>query len=205
MDENGDIIQQILNKTPQKFNLNLKKNFYAQYGIDFIIMLVIILLFLMAIIYFYVLNNIPNIMANWSVNRCNPKYMPYVNIINPDANKTAQEQISDNFNLCVKQSLIPVAEQSFKPVYYSLDVLTKSYDELAQSMTDIKGDFSKIRTDTSNIAGKINGQIKDRSIAQDQQNGIFKNTISKLNDGFTEIINTQQFIFQSFIDLIKPT
>ena len=72
-------------------------------------------------------------------------------------------------------------------------------------MTDIKGDFSKIRTDTSNIAGKINGQIKDRSIAQDQQNGIFKNTISKLNDGLTEIINTQQFIFQSFIDLIKPT
>ena len=69
MAENGDIIQQILNKTPQKFNLNLNKNFYAQYGIDFIIMLVIILLFLMAIIYFYVLNNIPNIMANWSVNR----------------------------------------------------------------------------------------------------------------------------------------
>ena len=145
-------IEKILLKN---FDPDLKQSYYIKYGIDFIIMLIIIFLFTIAIIYFYILNYIPNIMTNWSYNKCDPKYMPYVHFINPDNNKTSLEQSSDNFNECVNNSLSYNTRDSIKPVYYSLDILTKSYDEIVDSMTDIKGNFNNIRTNISEIFARV--------------------------------------------------
>ena len=188
--------------TSNKFDIN-NQSYYGKYGIDFIIACISILAFIGAILYFSALNYIPTIRANWAYNKCNPKYMNYVSYINPDKNKTPLAQSSENFNACVKNALRPVASASFKPVYYSLDVLTKSYDELADSMTDTKGEFSKMRTNMSDITKNINGKTVDAATSQVQQILTIKDIIEKMQAEIVGLVYSQKAILQSFLDIFN--
>ena len=198
----GDL-QKIFDNSYEKFGPDIKQTYYKKYGIDFIFMLIIIVIFIIFIMRFYLLNKIPVILANWSENECNPEYMKDVHIINPDKNKTSNEQSKDQFKYCIKKALRPVAADSFKPIYYSLDVLTKSYDELASSMTDIKGDFSNIRANTTDITENINSKTLDVAIEQEKNILTIKNMMQTLQAGIIGSLYVQKYILQSFISIFN--
>ena len=54
-----------------------------QYGFDIWVTVIIILIFLFAIVYFYIIGHLSSIKADWPNNRCNPTYIPFASLINP--------------------------------------------------------------------------------------------------------------------------
>ena len=55
-----------------------KQGFYELYGIDLLIALAIIFIFLTWTSYYFILNHLPPIKNNWGKHRCNPFYMPFL-------------------------------------------------------------------------------------------------------------------------------
>ena len=82
-----------------------KRGYGQQYGLDVWITVVVVLAFLCATIYFYILGNISPIKAHWPVNRCNPAYMPFAGIINPPADGSALDYTGENFAYCTQNIL----------------------------------------------------------------------------------------------------
>ena len=80
-----------------------KVSYFQRNGLDVFLTIIIIICMIAAIVYFTLLNNLQKIRANWEIERCNPIYMPFVSIINPDPNKTPDQQVSDNINNCISK------------------------------------------------------------------------------------------------------
>ena len=104
----------------------------AKYGLDIFITIVIVVTCLALIGYFSMLNNLHKLRANWNEERCKPGNLPFVHIINPDPNRTASEQISDNINLCSKEAIKGIASDSLNDIFDQFDLfsgLKKYIDE----------------------------------------------------------------------------
>ena len=52
--------------------INNNKGYFSKYGVDLIIATVIIYVFAIATMYFFVINNIPQIREKWPTEKCNP-------------------------------------------------------------------------------------------------------------------------------------
>ena len=59
-----------------------KKGFIDKYGADIWLTIIICLIFFCITSYYYVLNNIEPIKANWANEKCNPAVLPFAGLIN---------------------------------------------------------------------------------------------------------------------------
>ena len=62
-------------------NLYSNKGFLARYGLDILTTVIIFIIFFLTTTYFYVLNHIQPIRANWANERWNPAVIPFAGII----------------------------------------------------------------------------------------------------------------------------
>jgi len=119
-------------------NINIIDNIYTdatfnnRYGLDIFLTILIVVVMLCFIGYWIILNNLQSIRTNWASEKCNPMYMPFVHIINPDPTLTADQQISENANQCLKDSANNLAGGSLKDIYAKLG-----------GINDIINDFHK--------------------------------------------------------------
>ena len=110
---------------------------------------------LIAIMYFYVLNHIPNIKANWSTEKCNPLYLPFAGLIINDTTKSTATMISENFIGCVNNILATMSNYAFSPIYYILNTVTLVMGLVNEAINSIRAFFNKIRIDIEDIASRI--------------------------------------------------
>lgn len=94
-----------------------KATYSSRYGLDIFITIIILLIICGFIGYFVILNNLQSMRANWDKEKCKPYNLPFVNIINPDPNLTAQEQITKNIDECLKDGINDIASGSMNDIY----------------------------------------------------------------------------------------
>jgi len=137
-----------------------KKNstFYSKYGYQVIIAMVIIYIFLVWTAYYYVMNHLPQLKANWPANKCNPLYIPFAGMIINDSNKSKLDIIDENFQACIHNILTSITGIALKPIYYTTNVMTSSFHEMTNSVTGVRAMFSKMRDQLENITESISGR-----------------------------------------------
>ena len=95
-----------------------KKGFLDRYGLDIWSAVIISLVFFIITSYFYVLNNIQPIKADWERQKCSPAVMPFAGLINKGPNDTVFDFTEKNFTHCVQGILTNAIAYAFQPIYY---------------------------------------------------------------------------------------
>lgn len=103
-------------------NIYKDATFSSKYGLDIFLTIIIILITLTIIGYMHIMNNLQSLRSNWEQNRCNPLYFPFVHIINPDPNKTPEEQIKDNMDMCLNSSIKNMASGTLDDMYFNFNL-----------------------------------------------------------------------------------
>ena len=186
MDNIFNIIDKLYGK-----NLNIiKKGFFKNYGADLFIAIIIIYIFVIAIMYFYVLNHIPNIKANWSTEKCNPLYLPFAGLIITNTNKSNLDIIGENFTSCIENILATMASHAFSPIYYIISLVTVVMQLINEAINSIRAFFNKIRIDIEDIAKNISDRTLNISLPIMQFFIVIKDAMSKTMGIFTAAMYT---------------
>ena len=148
----------ITQKLNNLYNKKIQQGYYNKYGIDVILAIIIICIFIYYITYYYVLNHIPIIQQNWPKNKCNPAYLPFAGIIVNDKNKSNFDLVGENFDACAKNILTTITDDALKPVYYASKVLSSTMYDMTNAVTAIRAMFNKIRVNIKNITENISGR-----------------------------------------------
>jgi hypothetical protein len=176
----------------------IKKGFFKNYGAQLFIAIIIIYIFLTAIMYFYVMNHIPNIKANWSTEKCNPLYMPFAGFVINDTRKSNMEIAAENFAGCMNNILVSMASHALSPIYSTLSIATTVMHLINEAINSIRAFFNKIR----NSIKEISSDISDRTLGITTSLMEFfiaiKDTMSKITGVFTTTLYT---LFASFLTL----
>lgn len=135
-----------------------KATFMDKHGLDMWLAFIIFICFLVAILYYHVLNNLQPIKADWLNKRCNPEVLPFAGIINNGGDTTPMEFTANNFTYCVRSILENIANYSFQPIQYSLSIISSTFSILANSMNAIREHFDYLRNSVSNITKIIFGR-----------------------------------------------
>ena len=109
-----------------------KATYSSRYGLDIFITIILVITVCGFISYFAILNHLQALRTNWATEKCKPYNLPFVNIINPDPNLTAEEQIRENINECLKEGVNDMTSGTIG------DIFNKLF-----SFNDIKSDFDK--------------------------------------------------------------
>ena len=138
--------------------LYTKMGFLEKYGKDVFVSTFIILIFFIIFSYFYVMNRIEPIKANWVKERCNPSVMPFAGIINAPPGVNKMNYTTENFNGCLNNILASITEYALAPIYYLIQVITTVFTILAKALQQIRELFDKIRTSSSNVSKELYGR-----------------------------------------------
>jgi hypothetical protein len=139
-------------------NLYNKKGFTEKYGSEIWITIITLLVFFIATTYFYAMNNIKPIVADWENQRCNPAVMPFAGLINNGKNTTPLEFTGQNFTSCVQGILTNITAYAFQPFYYLMKTMTDAFSELGDAVNGIRSEFDKIRNSIKNFSTETMGR-----------------------------------------------
>ena len=139
-------------------NLYNEKGFMDKYGLDTWITVIICLVFFVIITYFYILNNIEPIRADWENQKCNPSVIPFAGMINKGPNDTAFEYTNRNFTGCVQNILTSIVSSVFQPIYYIMANITSTFTNLIESVNSIRSMFDKIRNTITDFTQEVSGR-----------------------------------------------
>lgn len=120
--------------------------FTEKYGSELWVTVIIIILFFIAITYFYIMNNIKPILADWDNQKCNPAVIPFAGLINNGKDTTPFEFTGQNFTYCIQGILSNITAYAFQPFYYLMKVMTDAFSELGNALNGVRAQFDKIRT-----------------------------------------------------------
>jgi len=126
-------------------NLYTKIGFTEKYGSELWVTIIILILFFIAITYFYILNNIKPIRADWDNQKCNPAIIPFAGWINNGKGTTPMEFTGQNFTYCIQGILTNITGYAFQPFYYLMKVMTDAFSELGGAINSIRAQFDKTR------------------------------------------------------------
>ena len=140
MESNSDTIFKKINEI---YN---KKGFLDKYGADIWLAVVICLVFFCITTYYYVINNMQPIKADWANQKCSPMVLPFAGLINKGPNDTTLDFTNKNFTGCVQTTLTNITETAFQPVYYVMKTLTGDFSNMLNSVNSIRSVFERVRT-----------------------------------------------------------
>ncbi len=119
-------------------NIYNNKGYLDKYGGSLFITVFALFIFFLMYAYFYVMNNMKPIKADWTNQRCNPTVIPFAGLINKDPNMTAFEYTGKNFSGCVNNILLHIANDFLKPFYYIITLLHNMVNELTSTIQNIR-------------------------------------------------------------------
>jgi hypothetical protein len=126
-------------------NLYKDKGFIDTYLFDIFITFILVIVFFVAISYYYVMNNIKPILADWDNQKCSPSVMPFAGLINNGATTTKLEFTTKNFAACMHTMVSGMAADAFQPIYYILNAFTALFSDLKDALKTVRAEFDKIR------------------------------------------------------------
>lgn len=186
-----------------------KIGFLEKYGGSLWMTIILILVFFVAISYYYIYNNLQPIKADWAKQRCNPTVMPFAGLINPPDPKkmSAFDFTAQNFTGCIQNILSDIAGTFLAPFYYLVNSITKVLDGLNASLQGIRGVLSTIRDSVGNVSDEIMGKVLNIMIPLQQIVIKIKDTINKTQGvmlaGIYMLIGTYQTLTASFGAIIQ--
>jgi hypothetical protein len=158
-----------------------KVGFLEKYGGSLWMTVIVILVFFIAISYYYIYNNLQPIKADWANQKCNPTVMPFAGLINPPDPKkmSAFDFTAQNFTGCIQNILSDIAGTFLAPFYYLVNSLTKTLDGLNASVQAIRGVLNTIRNSVGKVSEEIMGKALNIMIPLQQIVIKIKDTINK--------------------------
>ena len=143
----------------KKFNkLYEDTGYMSRYGSDVWITIIFFIVFLSAISYYNIKNNIEPIKADWTNQRCNPSILLFSGLISKSDDETAFEATANNFTFCIQTILANVASYAMQPYYYLTDMVTDEFNRITESVNAIRAMFDKMRNSVSDIGKDIMGR-----------------------------------------------
>ena len=185
------------------FILNIKKiyiqrGYLQMYGMDIFVSVIICIIFFILSSYFYILNNLDPIKANWAVERCSPAVIPFAGIIQRGSTggETVLEFTEKNFTGCIQTILTNVTSYAFQPVYYIMHNLTNLFSDALNAVDAIRGEFNTIRNSITTFSREVMGRTLNITMPIVQMVIGIKDTIGKINGTMTASILT---LFGSYL------
>lgn len=135
-----------------------KKGFLEKYGADIWLAIIICLVFFCITAYYYVLNNIEPIKADWENQKCSPAVLPFAGLINKGPNDTTLDFTNKNFTGCVQTILTNIIGDAFQPVYYIMKNLTDDFSNSLNAVNGIRSMFDRVRTTVKDFSTETMGR-----------------------------------------------
>lgn len=135
-----------------------QKSYLDKYGIDVWTAIIIMLVFFVLTMYYYVLNNIEPIKADWENQKCSPAVIPFAGLINKGPNESAMDFAGKNLTGCVQDVFTNIAADAFQPVYYVANNLSASFSESVDSLNSARGMFDRVRNSVSDFTEEVMGK-----------------------------------------------
>jgi hypothetical protein len=159
------------------------KGYLDKYGGSLFITFLALFTFFLMYAYFYVMNNMKPIKADWANQRCNPSVIAFAGLINKDPNMSTFEYTGKNFTGCVNDILLQITNGFLKPFYYAFSLMHRILKDLTSTIQNIR----KKLTDIIKKFGKIDNEIMNRMF-----NFLMpiRYIFIKLNDTFQKIQGT---------------
>ena len=143
----------------KKLNSLYKKRGYAErYGGDIWMTIIIFLIFFIWVSYYYTLNHIQPIKADWVNKRCTPSVIPFSGLIMKAEGQSTLDATGENFTYCTQSILKSIAGYAFEPINYVMAVLIDTFNEFVSALDSIRGLFDNVRNSFSDITGDVMGR-----------------------------------------------
>ena len=129
--ENNGLINNINNY----FN-NL--SYSQEYSKDILISVILIIIVFGIFLFFLILNKLRTLRKNWPIHKCNPFYMPFAGIINPQTNQSAFKYATQNVTECMDEKNQELGLMVEKPINNSLKSLFSVFDFAKELVKEVK-------------------------------------------------------------------
>jgi hypothetical protein len=153
MDNIPKTFESYINKITQKVG------YLDKYGGSVIITGIVLFIFFIFFSYFYVMNKLKPIKADWAMQRCNPAVMPFAGIINAPDGASKFDYTADNFHHCTQTILSTIIGYFLQPIHHSIGTLNEFFSQISKSVNMIRHVFAYIRNRIMSIVSDIFGRM----------------------------------------------
>ena len=153
MDNIPKTFESYINKITKKIG------YLDKYGGSVVVTGIVLFIFFLIFSYFYVMNRLKPIKADWVNQKCNPAVMPFAGIINAPPSKSKIDYTADNFYQCTQTILATIIGYFMEPINLTVEMMTKFWSEIMKSVNMIRHVFAYIRNRIMAIVSNIFGRI----------------------------------------------
>ena len=171
-------------------NLYNKKTFLERYGSDLWITVIICIVVILLASYYYVMNHIQPIIADWNNQKCSPIVIPFAGLINKPANMTAFEFAGTNFTNCVTTILANISSSAFAPVEHLMNMFINEFKKIVGAINSIRAIFHKIRVNVKIVIENVMSRLLNVMIPIQQFIVLMKDMLAKINGSLAGILYT---------------
>jgi len=171
-----------------------------KYGTDVWTSAIICLAFIVFINYYYFVNVLEVIKADWPAQRCNPLVMPFAGFINKPTNMSNLEFTAGNFNDCFNTILKNVVLIALQPLYFAVNIIQDAVNELISAFDALRQLTSNIRNQFSSIVKQIYAGITNLVVTFIGYTVKIKDSMGKINGILTTALYT---LFGSYMALVS--
>ena len=136
-----------------------KIGYLDKYGGSVVVSGIVLFIFFLIFSYFYVMNRLKPIKADWVNQRCNPAIMPFAGIINAPPSESKIDYTADNFYQCTQTILATIIGYFMEPINLTVRMMTELFKEIMKSVNMIRHVFAYIRNRIMAIVSNIFGRI----------------------------------------------
>ena len=162
-----------------------KKGFLERYGTDLWISVIIMIIFFIVTSYFYVMNHVKPILANWDNDKCSPSVIPFAGLINKDPKMSVFEFTGKNFTGCIQTILKTIASDAFAPIYYVMKLFIDEFKNFVHSIESIRHIFDKIRITIKTFLQDVMSRLLNITMPIMKFMIVMKDMLSKMNGTLT--------------------
>lgn len=177
MDNNNGI--QDINKMYENLN------YLDQYSGSLLLVVIITIICFLFISYCFVIINSQPIIDDWANQRCSPSVIPFAGFITHPDDLSAIEYTQQNFTYCIQNMVSGVTGIALEPLTFIANMLSKTSDQIKNSLQSIRAMFDKIRVMFQQVSQEIMGRIINFMIPLQQIIISFKDLIGKIQGTMT--------------------
>ena len=185
----------------RKLNVLYKKAGYMdKYGNDVWVAAVICISFIVFINYYYFVNVIEVVKAEWPAQRCNPLFLPFAGFIQKPTDMSKIEYTASNFNYCLNNILKDVVLIAVQPLQFAVQVIQDAVNSLVYAFNKLRQMTANLRNQFSSIVKQIYAAINNFVVIVIRYVIKTKDSLLKVNGIMTTALYT---LFGSYMALIS--
>ena len=153
-----------MDKIPETFGSYIDKitkkiGYLDKYGGSVLVTGIVLLIFFTVLSYFYVMNRLKPIKADWVNQRCNPSVIPFAGLINAPPNKSKFDYTAENFYQCTQTVLNIIIGFFLQPIHFSIKQSSSFLGEIMKAINMMRNVFAYIRIKIKSIVSNIFAKI----------------------------------------------